>query len=68
MQITLCKARNTATRHIQGKRDVRQEVKRAAGRRDEDSNATILDQIDSDGPTPVEAALMNESLEPPVRR
>jgi DNA-directed RNA polymerase specialized sigma24 family protein len=63
VQITLCKARNTATRHLQGKRDVRQEVKRAASRRDEHSNATILDQIDSDGPTPAEAALMNEALE-----
>ncbi len=50
VQITLCKARNTANRHLQGKRDVRQEVGRAAGRRAEHSNATILDQIDSDGP------------------
>jgi DNA-directed RNA polymerase specialized sigma24 family protein len=63
VQITLRKARNTATRHLQGKRDVRREDARAAGRSEEDSRATILDQIDSDGPTPAEAALMNEALE-----
>ena len=63
VQITLRKARNTATRHLQGKRDVRREDQRAAGRSDEDSKPTILDQIDSDGPTPAEAALMNEALE-----
>jgi RNA polymerase sigma factor (sigma-70 family) len=63
VQITLRKARNTATRHLQGKRDVRREVGRAAGRSDLDEKATILDQIDSDGPTPAEAALMNEALE-----
>ena len=63
VQITLRKARNTATRHLQGKRDVRREDALAAGRCDEDSKATILDQIDSNGPTPAEAALMNEALE-----
>jgi DNA-directed RNA polymerase specialized sigma24 family protein len=63
VQITLRKARNTATRHLQGKRDVRREDQRAAGRCDEDMKVTILDQIDSDGPTPAEAALMNEALE-----
>jgi DNA-directed RNA polymerase specialized sigma24 family protein len=63
VQITLRKARNTATRHLQGKRDVRREGGLAAGRSDGDFKATILDQIDSDGPTPAEAALMNEALE-----
>jgi DNA-directed RNA polymerase specialized sigma24 family protein len=63
VQITLRKARNTATRHLQGKRDVRRESGLAASRSDQDSKATIVDQIDSDGPTPAEAALMNEALE-----
>jgi DNA-directed RNA polymerase specialized sigma24 family protein len=63
VQITLRKARNTATRHLQGNRDVRREGAPAAGRPDADAPATILDQIDSDGPTPAEAALMNEALE-----
>jgi DNA-directed RNA polymerase specialized sigma24 family protein len=63
VQITLRKARNTATRHLQGKRDVRREDGPAAGRSDEDLRTTILDRIDSDGPTPAEAALMNEALE-----
>jgi DNA-directed RNA polymerase specialized sigma24 family protein len=63
VQITLRKACNTATHHLQGKRDVRRENAPAAVRCDEDSKATILDRIDSDGPTPAEAALMNEALE-----
>jgi DNA-directed RNA polymerase specialized sigma24 family protein len=63
VQITLRKARNTATRHLQGKRDVRREDAPAAGRADEGRKPTILDRIDSDGPTPAEAALMNEALE-----
>jgi RNA polymerase sigma-70 factor, ECF subfamily len=63
VQITLRKARNTSTRHLQRKRDVRRENAPAAGRCDADSKATILDEIDSDGPTPAEAALMNEALE-----
>ncbi len=63
VRITLRQARNTATRHLQGKRDVRREDGPVAGRSDEGRRATILDQIDSDGPTPAEAALMNEALE-----
>jgi DNA-directed RNA polymerase specialized sigma24 family protein len=63
VQITLRKARNTATRHLQGKRDVRREDAPADGRCDEELKPTILDQINSDGPTPAEAALMNEALE-----
>jgi len=63
VQITLRKARNTANRHIQGKRDVRREDAEAAGRSGRDAPASILDQIDSDGPTPAEAALLNEALE-----
>jgi DNA-directed RNA polymerase specialized sigma24 family protein len=64
VQITLRKARNTANRHLQGKRDVcREEAEAAADRSGEDLSGTILDRIDSDGPTPAEAALLNEALE-----
>ncbi len=64
VQITLRKARNTANRHRQAKRDVRREdtepsTDDPAG----DQAVSILDQIDSDGPTPLEAALLNEALE-----
>ena len=64
VQITLRKARNTANRHLQGKRDVRREQAEAAAvgwlRR---ADRAFLDQIDTDGPTPAEAALLNEALE-----
>jgi RNA polymerase sigma factor (sigma-70 family) len=64
VRITLRKARNTVNRHLQGKRDVRREdAEVAPDRSGEDSPGTILDQIDSSGPTPAEAALLNEALE-----
>jgi DNA-directed RNA polymerase specialized sigma24 family protein len=64
VRITLRKARNTANRHLQGKRDVRREdVGPMADRSGGEPARTILDQIDSDGPTPAEAALLNEALE-----
>ena len=64
VRITLRKARNTANRHLQGTRDVRREDAGAAEKEPRgDSPATVLDQIDSDGPTPAEAALLNEALE-----
>jgi DNA-directed RNA polymerase specialized sigma24 family protein len=63
VRITLRKARNAANRHLQGKRDVRREDAEAADRPGEEPLGTILDQIDSDGPTPAEAALLNEALE-----
>ena len=63
VRIALRKARNTANRHLQGKRDVRREDAEAADRPGEDLPGTILDRIDSDGPTPAEAALLNEALE-----
>ncbi len=64
VQITLRKARNAANRHLQGKRDVRREdVDPSADDPDGDRMVTILDRIDSDGPTPAEAALLNEALE-----
>ena len=63
VQITVRKVRNAANRHLQGKRDVRREDARTPDRSGEDLPGTILDQIDSDGPTPAEAALLNEALE-----
>src|SRR5215468_4937032 len=63
VRITLRKARNAANRHLQGRRDVRREDAEAADRPGEDLPGTILDRIDSDGPTPAEAALLNEALE-----
>jgi DNA-directed RNA polymerase specialized sigma24 family protein len=63
VRITLRKARNTANRHLQGKRDVRREAGGVAPVSGPDEPGTLLDQIDSDGPTPAEAALLNEALE-----
>jgi RNA polymerase sigma factor (sigma-70 family) len=64
VRITIRKARNTANRHRQGKRDVRREAAEVAvSDSRSDLPATIVDQIDSDGPTPAEAALLNEALE-----
>jgi RNA polymerase sigma factor (sigma-70 family) len=63
VRITLRKAQSAATRHLQGKRDVRREEAEEAVRSGEDEPGSILDQIDSDGPTPAEAALLNEALE-----
>src|SRR6516165_5690290 len=69
VQITLRKARNAANRHLQGRRDVRREEgEAAAGHSGDDLAGTILDQIDSDGPTPAEAALLNEALEHRFRK
>jgi DNA-directed RNA polymerase specialized sigma24 family protein len=69
VQITLRKARNAANRHLQGRRDVRREEGEAAvDRSGSDLGGTILDQIDSDGPTPAEAALLNEALEHRFRK
>jgi DNA-directed RNA polymerase specialized sigma24 family protein len=63
VRITLGKARNTANRHVRGKRDVRREEGQTVDRRGQDSSVAILDEIDSDGPTPAEAALLNEALQ-----
>src|SRR5262249_50171048 len=53
VHITLRKARNAANRHLQGKRDVRREERDAAdGRPGENNTEAILDEIDSEGPTP----------------
>ena len=63
VQITLRKARNTANRHLRGKRDVRREQAGPGHGGLDEPTGSILDQIDSDGPTPAEAALLNEALE-----
>jgi DNA-directed RNA polymerase specialized sigma24 family protein len=64
VQITLRKARNAARRHRQRKRDVcREAVDPAADAPLGDDPLMILDQIDAHGPTPAEAALLNEALE-----
>jgi hypothetical protein len=64
VQITLRKALNTAQRHRREKRYVRREEPGAvAGGSGTELPATTLDQIDSDGPTPAEAALLNKALE-----
>jgi RNA polymerase sigma factor (sigma-70 family) len=68
VQITLRKARNAANRHLLAKRDVRREEAPAADHADEDGSGAILDQIDSAGPTPAEAALLNEALEERFRK
>ena len=63
VRITLRKARNTANRHLQGKRDVRREdpARRRIGRRWTRSHDPRPDRLD--GPTPAEAALLNEALD-----
>jgi RNA polymerase sigma factor (sigma-70 family) len=63
VQITLSKARNTANRHLQKRRDVRREQPGTMHRDGADKSIPLVDQIDSDGPTPAEAALLNEALE-----
>ncbi len=63
VQITLRKARGTANHHSRGKRDVRREQAAPGDGGFAQPAASILDQIDSDGPTPAEAALLNEALE-----
>jgi DNA-directed RNA polymerase specialized sigma24 family protein len=67
VQITLRKARNAAKRHVQGKRDVRREATEAAADPASDQSDQILDQVGSDGPTPAEAALLNDALEHRLR-
>jgi RNA polymerase sigma factor (sigma-70 family) len=58
VQITLRKARNTANRHLQAKRDIRREDVATIHSPD-----SLLDEIDAGGPSPAEAALLNEALE-----
>jgi RNA polymerase sigma factor (sigma-70 family) len=58
VQITLRKARNTANRHLQAKRDILREDVATIHSPD-----SVLDEIDASGPSPAEAALLNEALE-----
>jgi RNA polymerase sigma factor (sigma-70 family) len=60
--ITLRKARNTAKKHGRERRDVARELTIAD--RDESGSAHwALEQMDAAGPSPAEAALLNEALE-----
>ncbi len=64
VQITLRKARNIANRHLLARRDVRRDAGGNSAPPDGfDDQATLLNQLDMDEPTPAEAALLNEALE-----
>ena len=60
--ITLRKARNAAKRHARDKRDIGRERTIADGD-DGESADWALEQMDAAGPSPAEAALLNEALE-----
>jgi RNA polymerase sigma factor (sigma-70 family) len=60
--ITLRKARNAAKKQMREKRDVGRE-QTIAGQDDGESGQWVLEQMDSSGPSPAEAALLNEALE-----
>jgi DNA-directed RNA polymerase specialized sigma24 family protein len=60
--ITLRKARNAAKRQMREKRNAAREVTIADGE-DGESAQWALEQMDAAGPTPAEAALLNEALE-----
>jgi RNA polymerase sigma factor (sigma-70 family) len=60
--ITLRKARNTAKKHTRDLRDIARE--QTIADRDESGSAHwALEQMDAAGPSPAEAALLNEALE-----
>jgi RNA polymerase sigma factor (sigma-70 family) len=61
VQITLCKARNTAANHRRGKRDVTREL--VPPRDDPEAARWAMEQMEASGPTPAEAAVLNEALE-----
>jgi RNA polymerase sigma factor (sigma-70 family) len=60
--ITLRKARNTAKRQTRDKRDIARE-QTIAGRDETGSADWALEQMDAAGPSPAEAAVLNEALE-----
>jgi RNA polymerase sigma factor (sigma-70 family) len=62
VQITLCKARNAAKKQMRDKRDVARE-QTIADRDESESAHWALEQMDAAGPSPAEAALLNEALE-----
>jgi RNA polymerase sigma factor (sigma-70 family) len=59
--ITLRKARNAAKAQGREKRDIRRERTKPAD--DEQRSAWALEQMDAAGPSPAEAAVLNEALE-----
>jgi RNA polymerase sigma factor (sigma-70 family) len=60
--ITLRKARNAAKRHLRDKRDIARE-QTIADRDESESGQWALEQMDAAGPSPAEAAVLNEALE-----
>jgi RNA polymerase sigma factor (sigma-70 family) len=62
VRITLCKVRNTAKKHGCRKRDINREQPWPAGT-EPDASRLELDGIKDRGPTPLEAALLNEAIE-----
>ncbi len=60
--ITLRKARNAANKQMREKRDVGRE-QTISDQDDGESGQWVLEQMDSSGPSPAEAALLNEALE-----
>lgn len=68
--IALRKARNAARRHLCQRRDVRREQEALASTVGGDPEAPpwALEQMEAAGPTPAEAALLNEALERRLQR
>jgi RNA polymerase sigma factor (sigma-70 family) len=60
--ITLRKARNAAKKQLREKRDVGRE-QTISDRDDGESDEWVLEQMDASGPSPAEAAVLNEALE-----
>jgi RNA polymerase sigma factor (sigma-70 family) len=60
--ITLRKARNAAKKQLRDKRDIAREVT-IADHDESESAHWALEQMDAAGPSPAEAALLNEALE-----
>ena len=61
VEITLCKARNAAAKHHRSKRDITREL--APPRYDPEAARWAMEQMEASGPTPTEAAVLNEALE-----
>ena len=62
MTITLRKARNAAKKQMRDKRDIARE-QTIAGHDEAESAQWALEQMDAAGPSPAEAAVLNEALE-----
>jgi RNA polymerase sigma factor (sigma-70 family) len=61
--ITLRKARNTAKRHMRDRRDIAREQTIGDSDDEGESAQWALEQMDAGGPSPAEAAVLNEALE-----